>query len=52
LTCAFVGTIALHKPAVTSEEIEKKAFIGPYSDIPAPRFILRGLRPAVYPPAR
>jgi hypothetical protein len=31
LTCAFVGRIALHKPAATSEEMENKAFKGPYS---------------------
>ena len=29
LTCAFVETIALHKPATTSEEMENTVFKGP-----------------------
>jgi hypothetical protein len=31
LTCAFIGRIALHKPAATSEEMENKAFKCPRS---------------------
>ena len=43
LTCAFVGRIALHKPAATSEEMENKVFTGAYSISLRPFYLANGM---------
>jgi len=43
LTCAFAGTIALHKPAATTEEMGNKGFKDPYFISLRPFYLENGM---------